>query len=168
MVKMLCIPYPRDMLIKILTPAVLHSIDTMENCKNGRHFAIFSKTFYSQKIFALWFRFHPILFSLFQLIISQHSFRWCSGSVLIKSYYLLCPETHSVSWMVNTLAPGRLIAEKSHEITLRWLSQNVVQVMAWCHQAWSHCLSQCLQRSISPYGWSLGHNDLRWWFVTYQ
>ena len=28
----------------------------------------------------------------------------------------------------------------------------VVQVMAWCHQAASHYLSQCWSRSVSPYG----------------
>ena len=45
------------------------------------------------------------------------------------------------------------------EIALRWMPQNLpneksalVQVMAWCHQAASHYLSQCWLRSISPYG----------------
>ena len=28
----------------------------------------------------------------------------------------------------------------------------LVQVMAWCHQATSHYLSQCWPRSLSPYG----------------
>ena len=28
----------------------------------------------------------------------------------------------------------------------------LVQVMAWCRQAPSHCLSQCWPRSLSPYG----------------
>ena len=28
----------------------------------------------------------------------------------------------------------------------------LIQVMAWCHQATSHYLSQCWPRSISPYG----------------
>ena len=28
----------------------------------------------------------------------------------------------------------------------------LVQVMAWCHQATSHYLSQCWSRSLSPYG----------------
>ena len=27
------------------------------------------------------------------------------------------------------------------------------QVMPWCRQASSHCLSQCRSRSVSPYGW---------------
>ena len=28
----------------------------------------------------------------------------------------------------------------------------LIQVMAWCHQATSHYLSQCWPRSVSPYG----------------
>ena len=45
------------------------------------------------------------------------------------------------------------------EIVLRWMPQNhtsgnstLVQVMAWCHQARSHYLSQCWPRFMSPYG----------------
>ena len=37
-----------------------------------------------------------------------------------------------------------------------------VQVMAWCHQAPSHDLSQCWPRYMSPYS-SLGHNELRFY-----
>ena len=47
----------------------------------------------------------------------------------------------------------------SCEIALRWMPQKFtnanstfVQVMAWCHRATSHCLSQCWPRSISSYG----------------
>ena len=47
----------------------------------------------------------------------------------------------------------------SHEISFRWISldltddkSTLVQVMAWCHQATSHYLSQCWPRSMSPYG----------------
>ena len=47
----------------------------------------------------------------------------------------------------------------SYEIALRWMPQDLtddkstlVQVMAWCHQAISHYLSQCWPRSMSPYG----------------
>ena len=47
----------------------------------------------------------------------------------------------------------------SCEIALRWMpltltddKSTLVQVMAWCHQATSHCLSQCWPRSLSPYG----------------
>ena len=47
----------------------------------------------------------------------------------------------------------------SFEISLRWMSldltddkSTLVQVMAWCHQATSHYLSQCWPRYLSPYG----------------
>ena len=47
----------------------------------------------------------------------------------------------------------------SCEIALIWMSldftddqSTLVQVMAWCHQATSHYLSQCWPRSLSPYG----------------
>ena len=47
----------------------------------------------------------------------------------------------------------------SCELALRWMSldltydkSTLVQVMAWCHQATSHYLSQCWPRSLSPYG----------------
>ena len=46
----------------------------------------------------------------------------------------------------------------SCEIALIWMSpdfiddQSLVQVMAWCHQATSHYLSQGWPRSLSPYG----------------
>ena len=45
------------------------------------------------------------------------------------------------------------------ELALRWMllditddKSTLVQVMAWCHQATSHYLSQCWPRSLSPYG----------------
>ena len=44
------------------------------------------------------------------------------------------------------------------EIVIRWMPQHLtdhestlVQIMAWCRQATSHCLSQCWPRSLSPY-----------------
>ena len=47
----------------------------------------------------------------------------------------------------------------SCELALRWMSfdltddkSTLVQVMAWCHQATSHYLSQCWPRSMSPNG----------------
>ena len=49
--------------------------------------------------------------------------------------------------------------DMSCEIVLIWMSldfiddqSTLVQVMAWCHQATSHYLSQCWPRSLSPYG----------------
>ena len=50
-----------------------------------------------------------------------------------------------------------MVAEVSYEIALRWMpldltddKSTLVQVMAWCHQAPSHYLSQCWPRSMSP------------------
>ena len=47
----------------------------------------------------------------------------------------------------------------SCELAFRWMSldltddkSTLVQVMAWCRQATSHCMSQCWPRSLSPYG----------------
>ena len=54
---------------------------------------------------------------------------------------------------------GMKFFSTSYEIALRWMSQNrfhdkstLVQVMAWCHQATSHHVSQCWPRSMWPYG----------------
>ena len=59
----------------------------------------------------------------------------------------------------------------SCEIALKWMpldltddKSTLVQVMAWCHQAPSHYLSQCWPRSLSPYGvtrpqWVNGHDS---------
>ena len=51
------------------------------------------------------------------------------------------------------------IMSTSCEITLRGMPENMcddkstlVQVVAWCHQAPSHYLSQCWLWSVSPYG----------------
>ena len=45
------------------------------------------------------------------------------------------------------------------KIALIWMSleftddqSTLVQVMAWCRQETSHCLSQCWPKSLSPYG----------------
>ena len=73
-----------------------------------------------------------------------------------------------------------MVAEESisHEIAFRWVSldltddkSTLVQVMAWCHQATSHCLSQCWPKSMSPNGvtrpqWVKKMGSLRhpWWY----
>ena len=74
----------------------------------------------------------------------------------------------------NPLAPGRSecdyknvifnlvlligIFRSSHDKVLRWMPHDhtadkstLVQVMAWCHQATSHYLSQCWLSFLSPY-----------------
>ena len=81
----------------------------------------------------------------------------------------------SISAWINSLAPGRsdnnfgskifnLIPQNSSlgaccEISLRRLALNLgnvkstlIQVMAWCRQATSHCLNQCWPRSLTSYG----------------
>ena len=52
-----------------------------------------------------------------------------------------------------------MVAEVSYEIALRWMpidltdeKSTLVQVMAWCHEATSHYLSQCWARPMSPNG----------------
>ena len=75
----------------------------------------------------------------------------------------------------NSLAPGKSgcdskngifnlvlligIFRSSHDNALQWMPQDLtddkstlVQVMAWCHQATSHYLSQCWLSSLSSYG----------------
>ena len=75
----------------------------------------------------------------------------------------------------NSLAPGRFERNSRYvtfqlivvivdwclscEFALKWMLQDLtddkstlVQVMAWCHQATSHYLSQCWPSSPSPYG----------------
>ena len=55
----------------------------------------------------------------------------------------------------------------SWEIALRWMPLNLadhksksIQVMAWCHQATSHYLSQCWPVLCCHMAASLGHNKL--------
>ena len=83
--------------------------------------------------------------------------------------------TDSISFKFNSLAPGRfqrnfskvifqltLVTDGwriSCKIVLKWIPMDftdgkstLVQVMAWCHQATSHYLSQCWPRSLLPYG----------------
>ena len=88
-----------------------------------------------------------------------------TGTTILLSWYPL----------INSLAPGKfewkfryVIFKRiwvidgwgfSCEIAPVWMSldftddqSTLVQVMAWCHQATSHYLSQCWPRSLSPYG----------------
>ena len=89
------------------------------------------------------------------------------------------PHKIKKSWQyrtwINSLAPGRSecdpknvifslvlltgIFRSSHDNALRWMPQDLidnkwtlVQVMAWCHQAASHYLSQCWLSTLLPYG----------------
>ena len=54
-------------------------------------------------------------------------------------------------WLILKLSIVKLPSDEC-QWTLLMMSQHLVQVMAWCHQAPSHYLSQCWPRSMSPYG----------------
>ena len=99
---------------------------------------------------------------------------------------------------VNSLAPGRSswdfinvifnlvlligVFKSSYDNVLRWMPQDLtgdkstlVQVMAWCHQATRHYLSQCWPRSLSPSGvtrpqWVKICRSVpfQWWGMTYN
>ena len=90
--------------------------------------------------------------------VGKLNYEWTKGVVIVR---------------INLLAPGRCGCNLKNiifklmswtdilwaAIGVRWIPQNsiddkptLVQVMAWCHQATSHYLSQCRPRSMSPYG----------------
>ena len=95
---------------------------------------------------------------------------WTVSSLTGRHIYLSCCTSYSwVGLIINdcesywscfdSLAPGR--GDSNFEIlisqliTLRWMAQNtfdvkseLVQVMAWCHQATRHYLNQCWPRSV--------------------
>ena len=61
------------------------------------------------------------------------------------------------------------------KIVERWIPQNstddestLVQVMAWCHQATNHYLSQCWSRTMSPYGITMPQwaKKMTWWLYS--
>ena len=97
----------------------------------------------------------------------------CSGLVPIQHQATTSTNTPSLS--NNPLAPGKCccnlnfvihklitrvdILTISSEFTLRQMPQaftddqsTLVQVVAWCQQATSHCLSECKPRSMLTYG----------------
>ena len=84
---------------------------------------------------------------------SRHKGQW-RGAL---KFSLICVW---INGWVNNREAGDLRCHRSHyNITVMWMSLNFtddkstpVLVMAWCHQATSHYLSQCWPRSILPYG----------------
>ena len=97
--------------------------------------------------------------------------RYSHGCILLFFTYFTNYQIH----VINALASGRFQFNSryvifkltvvnggwgiSYEIALRWMPIDftddksiLVQVMAWCHQATSHYLSQCWPRSMSPNG----------------
>ena len=102
-------------------------------------------------------------------------FRFPQGTSYKGVYKLLSAGCVYPNWVLNSLAPGRseydsknlifnlvlliVIFRASDDNALRWMLQDLtdekstlVQVMAWCHQAASHYLSQCWPRYLSPCG----------------
>ena len=98
-----------------------------------------------------------------------------SDSEKCKKYFRSWQEiSYIYADFINSLAPGRydnnfecVISEHMLqikfmstycEIHISWMPETafddeptLVKVMAWCHQATSHYLSQCWPRSMSPY-----------------
>ena len=127
-------------------------------------------------MYELWLIFHWSLFLRVQLTIFQHRFRWWPDANQATGLYL--NQWWLVYWRIyaslgiNELTLGcnlQLVIFKdiagidilgiSWEIALRGMPQNLtddqsisVQVMAWCHQAPSHYLSQCWPKSLMPCG----------------
>ena len=58
--------------------------------------------------------------------------------------------SHSLYRLISQVLPQQVLSCDSHRT--QWYQWTVVQVMAWCHQAASHYLSQCWTRSMSSYG----------------
>ena len=83
---------------------------------------------------------------------------WCHQLTLVNSFAPGTSECDSKDEIFNlVLLIG--IFRSSHDNALRWMPQDLtddksalVQVMAWCHQATSHYLSQCWLSPLSPYG----------------
>ena len=119
-------------------------------------------------------------------------FYWFQIPISVSSFLLLCYmqyyviSDHASIIPINSLAPGgfenifqnvffKLISwidtlSNSCETALRSMPQNpsddkstLVQVMAWCHQAASHYLSQCCPKSLSPYGVTRPQWVKRYW-----
>ena len=73
--------------------------------------------------------------------------------ILIKAWSRCHQDHHMLS--LNASYPLsswlKLLSGECYRAPLM-ISQQLVQVMAWCRQATSHYLSQCWPRSLSPYG----------------
>ena len=101
---------------------------------------------------------------------------WCVFHAFFHENLPWCIKS-TVWYPINSLAPGRsgcnfenvvfklalliCIFKSSYDNVARWIPQEptdskstLVQLMAWCHQATSHYLSQCWPRSMSPYGFT--------------
>ena len=101
---------------------------------------------------------HKIVFSFVCCIVClDHT---CCRSILLNS---LAPRKFEWNFgkviynpilVIDGWSAGSLVKLPSDECywTSLMRSQHCFRVMAWCHQATSHYLSQCWPRSMSPYG----------------
>ena len=68
----------------------------------------------------------------------EWNFRW----VILKQILLI----DSCGYLLSNYSKINVTIVPTNE------KSTLAQVMAWCHQTASHCLSQCWPRSMSPYG----------------
>ena len=92
------------------------------------------------------------------LEISQPSVTKISLKVIFLRFYWSLTGANELILQVFISSSYRKLIS-SHEIDLRWVSYNpiednstLVQAMAWCHQAPSHCQGQCRIRYMLLYG----------------
>ena len=156
--------------------------------QNGRHFAedIFScipLLFYS--ISPKFVSMDPIIpigytSALFRVMAWYRT----AGKSLLEAMIAQIHDAIGHQW-VNSLWPGRCeydsknvifnlvlltgIFKSSYDSVRRWMPHDLtddkstlVQVMAWYRQATSHYLNQCWPRSPTPYGVTIGPNELRY------
>ena len=72
-------------------------------------------------------------------------FQWIFRQVIFKL----------ILWLMAEVSLVKLLSVECHWISLIMSHPALIQVMAWCHQATSHYLSQCWPRSVRshmPYG----------------
>ena len=119
----------------------------------------------------------PFKIKSFIVSISISTIRWhdkLTLNILHDFTWVMTNKDGTSQEGINSLAPGKfelnfryIIFKRisltdgwgiSCEMALIWMSldltddqSTLVQVMAWCHQATSHYLSQCWPRSLSPY-----------------
>ena len=82
----------------------------------------------------------------------------CDDAIIINSLVPGRPRCHFKTAIFNlVLLIGIFTSSKDN--AMRWMPKaltndksTLVQVMAWCRQATSHCLSQSWPMSMSPYG----------------
>ena len=109
-----------------------------------------------------WWRMDKILWNLECQTLTCWTFG--DGAIFQKCNFLFIVDVFLLRYMPQTPINGK---------------STLVQLMAWCHQATNHFLSQCWPRSMSPYGitrpqwvndccWFKLYNSLRLLFYTIE